>query len=508
MVAGAIADELRAAGRLMGLCRDKLSAIGPERGLYAYHIERHGGLCRVHLRIQDDGTGVLFVDVSEAVHLSETAVELAWLVLEGANEAEARRWLARRYRGARRAQVRMHYRFMLETIDRLTDPRSACRVCSTDLSKIPLFSARPSAPYKADLALTYKCDNGCPHCYNEKDRFGIEQSPATEWKRVVEVLKDAGVPQVILTGGEPTIHPGLVDIVAHATGAGLICGMNTNGRRLGRGAYMEDLAAAGLDHVQVTLQSHRGEIHDAMVGAPAFEQTVRGIEAAVGSGVHVITNTTLTRVNYRDAEQVVRFAHSMGLRCLAMNGLIHSGGGGANPDELSLEALPAILARTRDVASELGMRFLWYTVTEHCRMSPLELDLGVKRCNAGEYSICIEPNGDVLPCQSYYAVAGNILRDPWEQIWKGDLLQGIRERTDNPRAAGLPERCWDCPDLQVCAGGCPLARKASRSRLSICERFAEEQHSNAITHGDDRRGSGAPAIDRSDINRTIKDRPC
>ncbi|MCB0241561.1 MAG: SPASM domain-containing protein, partial [Anaerolineae bacterium] len=74
--------------------------------------------------------------------------------------------------------------------------------------------------------------------------------------------------------------------------------------------------------------------------------------------------------------------------------------------------MPALLIRVRDRAEELGMRFLWYTPTEYCRMSPVELELGAKRCNAGEYSLCIEPNGDVLPCQSYYVAAGNILRDP------------------------------------------------------------------------------------------------
>ena len=93
------------------------------------------------------------------------------------------------------------------------------------------------------------------------------------------------------------------------------------------------------------------------------------------------------------------------------------------------------------------MRFLWYTPTEYCRLSPVELELGPRRCNAGEYSICIEPNGDVLPCQSYYVPAGNILRDPWERIWQSELFRGFRRRAADPQAAGLPERCWTCPDL-------------------------------------------------------------
>ena len=112
------------------------------------------------------------------------------------------------------------------------------------------------------------------------------------------------------------------------------------------------------------------------------------------------------------------------------------------------------------------MRFLWYTPTRYCRLCPLELGLGARACNAGEYSLCLEPNGNVLPCQSYYQPAGNVLRDRWEDIWQSDLLRGFRYRRENPREAGLPEECWHCEDLPVCWGGCPLERQAQLSEVS------------------------------------------
>lgn len=119
-----------------------------------------------------------------------------------------------------------------------------------------------------------------------------------------------------------------------------------------------------------------------------------------------------------------------------------------------------LLVRVRDHAAGKGMRFLWYTPTEYCRMSPVEFEIGAKRCNAGEYSICIEPNGDVLPCQSYYVSAGNVLRDPWDVIWNGELFRSFRDREDDPRKWGLPEKCWECPDLPLCGGGCRIEREA------------------------------------------------
>jgi radical SAM protein with 4Fe4S-binding SPASM domain len=67
--------------------------------------------------------------------------------------------------------------------------------------------------------------------------------------------------------------------------------------------------------------------------------------------------------------------------------------------------------------------------------------------------MCVEPNGDVLPCQSYYTPLGNLLEDPWQNIWEAPLALALRNRSD------IPEGCRSCEFLPECGGGCPLARK-------------------------------------------------
>jgi len=124
-----------------------------------------------------------------------------------------------------------------------------------------------------------------------------------------------------------------------------------------------------------------------------------------------------------------------------------------------------VLQRVLARAAELDMRFLWYTPTEYCDFSPVQAGLGIRCCNAAEFSICVEPNGDVLPCQSYYEPAGNLLRDPWQGIWESALFRRLRYRREQPAAAGLPERCRDCPELLECAGGCPLERRAMQTEV-------------------------------------------
>ena len=433
----------------------------PAPGLYTYRFSSLDIKFRNHLRIERNGAGVLFVDVTDVIHLNPTAAWMAKLALDGVPRSQARVRLLAHYEIAEPDHLDREIDQIYTMVERFSSPGESCPTCEIEsLGQAPMFSTRIHAPYKVDIALTYGCNNECPHCYNEPDRLEMPSLPLEGWKQIIDKLIEVGVPHIILTGGEATLHPDLPEIIAYADRLGPIVGLNTNGRRIQHKPYMQTLAEAGLNHVQVTLGSHIPTVHDAMMGAASFHQTVRGILNALESGVYTITNTTLMRTNMNHAEAIVEFLHELGVRTFAMNGMIYSGGGFAHPNAIPEEDMPPLLVRVRDRAAELGMRFLWYTPTEYCRMNPVELEIGAKRCNAGEYSLCIEPNGDVLPCQSYYVSAGNLLRDPWDQIWNGELFRSFRDRELDPQWAGLPEKCWDCPDLPLCGGGCRIEREA------------------------------------------------
>ncbi len=468
-----VGQTLASVGRqALRVLRDDLAALRaqtgqpwkPAPGLHTYELAPEYGRRRLHLRIDPDGRGVLFVDVTDVIHLNQTAASMAKLALDDVPMSSARTRLLATIRPDDRVAFERDLKKIYEMATRLQTPDDSCPTCAVGtLENAPLFSVPARAPYKVDLALTYGCNNACGHCYNEPERFAMPSLTREEWLATIDKLHDVGVPHVIFTGGEATLHPDLPDLIHYAESLGLVTGLNTNGRRIANRSYMDVLAAAGLNHIQVTLGSNRPEIHDAIMGARSFDQTVRGIQNAIAAGVHCITNTTLMACNKDHATEIIHFLYDLGIRTFAMNGMIYSGGGLHDPNAIPEADMPPILIRVRDYAAHLGMRFLWYTPTEYCRMSPVELEIGAKRCNAAEYSICVEPSGDVLPCQSYYVAAGNILRDPWNHIWQGDLFRSFRDRNADPRASGLPEKCWACPDLPLCGGGCRLEREARTS---------------------------------------------
>jgi len=431
-------------------------------GLYAY--ERHdgaGGRVRLHLRLEADGRGLLLIDAARVLHLNRTAAEYLRLILEGVSEAEAVRRMRRRYRVAADT-VRADYHRMREQLEALLHPEEGrCPIAGLELERVDPFSLPLSAPYRMDLALTYRCDNVCSHCYVARPPDYPEMDTGA-WKAVLERVWEVGIPHVCFTGGEATLRPDLVELVAYARQRGLVSGLLTNGRRLADRAYVDELVAAGLDHVQITLESHDPAVHDRMVGARgAWSETVQGIRNAVAAGLYTTTNTTLTRENVPGIVETVAWIASLGVPTFACNSLIYAGRGARVDSGLPEGELAPLLEQVREAADRHGLRLIWYTPTRYCAFSPLQLELGVKACTAALYNMCVEPDGMVIPCQSYYHPLGHILNDPWEAIWNHDLARALRER----RYA--PERCRECPEFSLCGGGCPLylEHRKDESRL-------------------------------------------
>jgi radical SAM protein with 4Fe4S-binding SPASM domain len=421
----------------------------PKSGLYHYRIEDPDEKSRVHLRLDPDGHGTLIVNANRIMHLNPTAALMAYLVLEKTPEPDAVRTVRAKYRVSA-SHARADLKSIQDQLSELVRPDGACPVHDLELETIAPFSARPSAPYRMDLAVTYRCNNDCAHCYNARAR-SFPELDTSGWKQVLDKVWELGIPHVVFTGGEPTLRQDLPELIAHAERNGQITGLNTNARRMSDPRYVEALVEAGLDHVQITVESNDASVHDDMVGAKgAFPQTIAGVKNALASPLFVMTNTTMLQTNVHTIPATLDFLAELGVPTIGLNALIHSGRGATVGTGLIDRELRPLLETARVKTELRGQRLIWYTPTEYCGFDPMSLDLGVKGCTAALYNMCVEPDGSVLPCQSYYQRLGNILNDPWDAIWNHELSMRLRERQ------GLPEKCGGCALISECGGGCPL----------------------------------------------------
>lgn len=424
-------------------------AQSPTAGIYAYTKELEGGRAQLHLRVEDDGKGLLLVNANRAVHLNTTAASMAWMLLEGWPQARILRELQGRFLVSHE-QALADLEHVADHIEGLVHSDQVCPIHDLDFEILPPFSEQPSAPYRMDLALTYRCNANCAHCYNARPR-NFHELPTAEWLRILDRTWDVGIPHVCFTGGESTLREDLPQLIRHAQGNGQITGLLTNGRNLADRTYVHALVEAGLDHVQITLESHAPEVHDSMVRARgAWDETVAGIRNCLQTGLFVMTNTTLLTENSEDILATIDFLADLGVPTVGLNALIYAGKGKSVGTGLRESSLAALLEKVRSRTERSGQRLIWYTPTQYCQFDPVQMQLGVKSCTAACYNMCVEPDGGVIPCQSLYRPLGNMLEDAWDSIWNHDLALWLRERRY------VPDSCQSCELLQECGGGCPL----------------------------------------------------
>jgi len=420
-------------------------------GRYTYRGKDSLAGMPLQLRVEPTGQGVMVINANAVLHLNHSATAFAYYFMEGLPENEVLKHVRRMYR-VKEEQARTDYNKLVYTISTLARTEKVDPISFLEIEKEEPFSYSYSAPLRMDLALTFRCQNDCMHCY----AGGPHETPELDtqkWKLVIDRLYDIGVFIVTFTGGEPTLREDLPELLIYAQKKGMVAGLITNGRRLKDEAYVEVLEKSGLDFAQITLESHKPEIHDKMTNSKgSWVETVAGIRNAVRSEIFVSTNTTLSKQNADTFLTTVDFIKSLDVAAFGCNSLIYSGKANAVSEEfaLPLDGLKELLPKVHDKAHHLGLKFLWYTPTQYCRFDPVQLGLGIKSCTAAMVNMCVGPNGDVYPCQSYFESLGNILTDSWEKIWKNPLAEKFRKR-------GYAEpKCKDCPQLQICGGGCPL----------------------------------------------------
>jgi radical SAM protein with 4Fe4S-binding SPASM domain len=429
---------------------DELNGKGLKPGVYKYDGKDELAHHRFHLRVDSAQKGVLLVDASSLIFLNGTAMDYVRSALEDRDDDQMVKYMIRKYKKLDRSKAVQDYSHIKEQLVRfIHGDQEVLNTIGSD--KLTFGSDDFPAPYRMDLILTYGCQNKCEHCYNEPRQ--LTELTVEQWKEVISKLWKIGVPHVVFTGGEPTLYPGLMDLIARSEEFGQVTGLVTNGRKLREPGFLKELIAKGLDHVQITVLSHREDIHDGLVGEKgAWRETLEGLKIAVSEDVYLTTNTTIMRSNSMEIEDTMRFLISLGVKHIAFNGIIRSGGG-KDTEGIDYQEMSSILGRLKRISEETGIKMIWYTPTPYCEFNPISSGFGIKQCTACSLNMAIEPDGAVLPCQSYYKSVGNILTDDWQKIWNHDLCKSIRERKF------LDGKCLDCDMMDTCGGGCPLSRE-------------------------------------------------
>jgi len=139
------------------------------------------------------------------------------------------------------------------------------------------------------VRLSYDCNNHCTFCLDTLAHNGSMRSNLDIKVQIVEGRKK-GATRLILSGGEPTMHPNFLDFVKLGRRAGYRRIQTvTNGRMFAYPEFLDSAAENGLHEITFSLHGHTAKLHDALVGTPgAFVQETAGLKAALGSGKFIV----------------------------------------------------------------------------------------------------------------------------------------------------------------------------------------------------------------------------
>ena len=396
---------------------------------------------QIRLSLREEG--VLNINGAHILYLNPTASEIVRMIMEDVSPEEGGRLLSKKYRVSQ-SRGEEDFRRVLFALLTLASSRNVCPFSTLGIKHTEPFSHSVRAPHRFDLALTYRCNNNCLHCYMGGPHT-TQELTTEQWKRVIDRIYELEVGSIVFTGGEPILREDLVELVGYRKD--IVTGLITNGTLL-TSELISRLEKAELDHIQITIDGLR-ETHDRICGAGSYEKTVEGIKNALGSSLYTLTNTTLTKFNMYEMESMLELFVTWGLKRFAMNSIIYTGKAKGAKYALTIEELKTIVPRIKEKADEVGLELVWYTPTRFCDFDPVSYGLGIKACSAVNINMAIEPDGFVIPCQSWFERLGNMLEDDWEKIWNHPLARDIRAKKY------MPKECEGC-SREACSAGCPL----------------------------------------------------
>jgi PqqA peptide cyclase len=315
----------------------------------------------------------------------------------------------------------------------------------TELVDIP-------APMGLLAELTHRCPLQCPYCSNPLDLERAKGELSTDqWLAVIDQAADLGVLQLHLSGGEPTARRDLEAIVERAAKLGTYSNLITSGYGV-TAERVASLAAAGLDHLQVSIQDAEpvnGDRIAGVAGAHARKLAVAGF--ARDQGLALTINAPVHRQNIDNLEAIIAIAETLGAQRVEIANVQYYGWALAN--RAALLPTRAQVARSLSVVEAARTRLKGVLTIDY--VAPDYYAKRPKACMGGwgRGIINITPSGKVLPCHAAETMTAlsfdTVVERPLREIWETSAAFNVYRGT-----SWMQEPCRSCDLKDVDWGGC------------------------------------------------------
>jgi AdoMet-dependent heme synthase len=304
-------------------------------------------------------------------------------------------------------------------------------------------------PLSVHIDVTYRCNERCDHCYLDHEDHG--EMTTGEIKNILDQLAASGTFFLTFSGGEVFLRRDFLEIVAYARKLLFNVKVKTNAVMIHEHEARE-LRRLGVEQVQISVYSHRPEVHDAITRLPgSLKKTLRAIRFLKDQGLKVTIANVLMKGNLEDYKLTQELANELGVRYTLDPTVTPKMDG--DRSILNLRVPGTVLPLMFHDETLVG------DVEKYCAApsAPDEDVMGGYPCSAGHTSCYITPYAEVFPCVQFPIVCGNLREQRFEDIWRNapqfHEVRSIRARDlTTCSGCGHVGTCSRCPGLAYMEG--------------------------------------------------------
>jgi radical SAM protein with 4Fe4S-binding SPASM domain len=334
-------------------------------------------------------------------------------------------------------------------------------------TEIKTYSDRLEKPISFTYLPTLSCNRLCRYCYsNAKYLKNEERIPFTRLLEIIDEAYCIGIRSINISGGEPFLRQDLTDILEYMLGLGIYPILST------KAALSEDivqrLSRAGLEDIQVSLDSPEPETANFLTGSSSFYQDIiQTIQLLVKHGLKVNLNCVLTSYNIRQLPSLLDLATDLGVSKVTLTPYAISIGRHETqmfPSKVDIEWLDSILPHLKEEHPELINTPNTSPNESHEILKEERLPDGLT-CTIGTYGFVLLPNGDVSVCERLTFVLGNLNNQSIMEVWN----LSDWDKFCNP-APYLYEgtECYSCEVFEKCS---MLRRRCIVNTMAVFGRY-------------------------------------
>jgi heme b synthase len=312
--------------------------------------------------------------------------------------------------------------------------------------------------------VTRQCNLSCLHCRASAVLGPYDDELITdEGLRLLDQVREAGQPVIILTGGEPLLRPDIFELARYGHELGLRMVMAVNGTLLDPATALK-LKTAGIQRISISLDGATAEGHDHFRQMPgAYGGVLKGVEAAKTVGLEFQINTTVTRLNLKELPQIQELVKQLGAVAHHIFMLVPTGRGRSLTEQtISAEeyeqTLTGLVKRKDEFPLPIKatcaphyyriLRELAQQEGKEITLKTQGLDALTRGCLGGTGFCFVSHRGQVQPCGYLEIEAGNVRKETFKTIWENSpVFSALRDKSQ------YQGKCGQCEYFRVC-GGC------------------------------------------------------